>query len=202
MKALLFAILTLTAASAIANSPVLTATGDAAAGKAKSSLCAGCHGMDGNSPLAVNPKLAGLGEKYIADQLAAFKNGKRRNATMQGMVAALSAQDMLDLAAYYAGQTVQIGEADPNLVEWGQRIYRGGRAEDDIPSCMGCHGPNGTGNPAAGYPGLSGQHAQYTRDQLKAFRSGQRENLQMNGVAHRMSDQDIEALASYIQGLH
>ena len=199
MKAFLFAILGLASFAVAAGDAVQD---DAAAGKAKSALCAACHGVDGNSVIPMNPNLAGLGEPYIAAQLAAFKSGKRQNATMLGMTAALSDQDMLDLAAYYASQSPKVGAADPNLVDLGRRIYQGGRGEDGIPSCMGCHGPAGKGNPAAGYPGLSGQHAQYTVAQLQAFRSGQRENAQMNDIAHRMNDEDMASLASYIQGLH
>ena len=199
MKAFLFAILGLASFAVAAGDAVQD---DAAAGKAKSALCAACHGVDGNSVIPMNPNLAGLGEQYIAAQLAAFKSGKRQNATMRGMVAALSSQDMLDLAAYYAGQSPKVGAADPNLVERGRRVYQGGLGDDGIPSCTGCHGPAGKGNPAAGYPGLSGQHAQYTAAQLKAFRSGQRVNAQMNDIAHRMSDRDIAAVAGYIQGLH
>lgn len=199
MKAFLFAMLGLASSIAVAGDVV---QGDAAAGKAKSALCSSCHGVDGNSVIPMNPNLTGLGERYIAAQLAAFKNGKRQDATMRGMTAALNDQDMLDLAAYYAGQSPKVGAADPNLVERGRRVYQGGRGDDGIPSCMGCHGPAGKGNPAAGYPGLSGQHAQYTVAQLKAFRSGQRVNAQMNDIAHRMSDRDIAALAGYIQGLH
>ena len=199
MKAFLFTILGLASFAVAAGDAV---QGDAAAGKAKSALCAGCHGVDGNSVIPMNPNLTGLGEPYIAAQLAAFKSGKRQNATMLGMTAALSDQDMLDLAAYYASQSPKVGAANPDLVDLGRRIYQGGRGEDGIPSCMGCHGPAGKGNPVAGYPGLSGQHAQYTVAQLKAFRSGQRENAQMNDIAHRMNDEDMASLASYIQGLH
>ena len=203
MKAFVLAVLAFVSSAAFAVNPAQDATrGDAAAGKVKSAVCAGCHGVDGNSVLPVNPNLAGLGARYIAEQLTAFKQGKRRNAVMQGMVAALTEQDMLDLAAHYAVGTPKVGEADPERVAWGQRLYQGGLAEEGVPACTGCHGPGGKGNPAAGYPGLSGQHAEYTAAQLQAFRSGQRVNLQMNDIAHRMSDKDIASLAGYIQGLH
>ena len=202
MKAFLFAAIALASASVFAGNADDSLRGDADAGKAKSGACAGCHGMDGNSAIPMNPNLAGLGERYIADQLAAFKRGKRKNPIMQGMVASLSQQDMLDLGAYYSHLPPKVGAANPDLVDQGRRLYRGGRVDDGIPSCMGCHGPAGKGNPAAGYPALSGQHAQYTGAQLKAFRNGQRIHNSMNAIARRMTDQDIDSLAGYIQGLY
>jgi cytochrome c553 len=132
----------------------------------------------------------------------AFKDGSRQNAIMQGQVATLSEQDMRDLAAYYAEQGVQIGAADPEAITLGERLYRGGNADKGIPACMGCHGPTGAGNPAAVYPALSGQHAQYTVNQLKAYAEGQREQVMMTDIASRLSKKEMEDVASYIQGLH
>jgi len=180
--------------------------GDAEAGKTKSANCAACHGADGNSLNPEWPRLAGQNEKYLVKQLGYFKDGERENATMSGMVATLSEQDMEDLAAYYSSQKVKIGAADPALVELGQKLYRSGNPESGVAPCMGCHGPNGAGNPAAGYPALRGQHAKYVENQLHGFAEGQRHNenarKMMQILAARMTNREIRAVASYIQGLH
>lgn len=181
------------------------AAGDPAKGQEKSATCTACHGADGNSSNPEWPSLAGQHADYIAKQLQDFKSGARANAVMSGMAAPLSDEDMQDLAAYYAEQTLKpAGVADPELVELGESLYRGGDPDRDIPACTGCHTPVGGGNPAAGYPLLRGQHAQYAASQLYLFRSGERandENAMMRQVANKMSDPQIEALASYLQGL-
>jgi cytochrome c553 len=179
-----------------------TASADPAAGKAKAAVCGACHGPDGNSSNGEWPKIAGQGEKYLYEQLMAFKNGTRHNAVMQGQVATLTEPAMRDLAAYFAEQEVQIGAADPEAVTLGERLYRGGNTESGVPACMGCHGPSGAGNPAAAYPALSGQHAQYTLSQLKAYADGQRNNLMMNDIAARLSNKEMTDVASYIEGLY
>lgn len=179
--------------------------GDAEAGKTKAAACAGCHGVDGNSLLSSNPKLAGQNAKYVVAQLQYFKSGERDNAVMKGMAAGLSDQDMADIAAYYAAQTPKVGAADETLVHRGEQIYRGGDKEASIPACIGCHGPQGEGNPGSNYPALSGQHEDYVRAQLYAYRKEQRVNPKadiMMGVTRYMSDKDIDAVSSYIQGLH
>ena len=182
------------------------AAGDAAAGKEKSASCAACHGADGNSVNPEWPKLAGQHEGYIVKQLTYFKDGERVNETMKGMASNLTEQDREDLAAYFSSQKVKIGAADPSLVELGQKIYRSGNATSGIAPCMGCHGPNGAGNPAANYPALRGQNAKYVENQLRGFASGQRHNenakKMMQILASRMTDLEIRAVASYIQGLH
>ena len=181
------------------------AGGDATAGKAKSATCAGCHGMDGNSVNPEWPKLAGQGDRYLDKQLQDFKGGARNNATMAPMVAALNEQDMADLSAFFSSQTVQLGSADEKLVELGQKIYRGGNAASGVSACTGCHGPSGAGNPVAGFPSLSGQHARYVEIQLNAFKSGERSNdagKMMRTIASKMTEQEIKAVASYVQGLH
>lgn len=182
------------------------AAGDPDAGKTKSAACAACHGVDGNSLNPEWPNLAGQNEKYLSKQLAYFSDGERDNATMKPMAAGLSQQDREDLAAYYAGQTAKIGAASPELVEFGQKLYRSGNAESGVAPCMGCHGPNGTGNPAAGYPALRGQQAKYTENQLHGFAEGKRVNenarKMMQILASRMTNREIRAVASYIQGLH
>jgi cytochrome c553 len=181
------------------------AAGDPEAGKTKSATCTACHGPDGNSIAPNFPKIAGQHEDYLLKQLMDYKAGNRVNATMTGMVAALNEQDMKDLAAYYATQKVTIGEADPTKVELGERIYRAGDQATGVSACAACHGPTGKGNPMANFPKLKGQHAQYTTDQLNYFRDGTRNNdagAMMRSIAGRMSDEQIEAVAQYIQGLN
>lgn len=182
------------------------AAGDPEAGKAKAASCAACHGADGNSVNPEWPKLAGQHAAYLAKQLYYFQDGERENATMSGMVANLSDQDMQDIAAFYASQKSTIGEADPELVELGERLYRAGNPESGVAPCMGCHGPNGAGNPAALYPALRGQHAKYIENQLHGFAEGVRHNenarKMMQLLAERMTNREIRAVASYIQGLH
>ena len=146
-----------------------TAAGDAAAGKAASATCAGCHGPDGNSVNPEWPKLAGQGVPYLVKQLHNFKDGERKNATMAPMAMGLSDQDMENLAAYFSDQTMSQGAADKSLVELGEKIYRGGNAASGVAACIGCHGPTGAGNPAAKFPRLAGQHAKYVENQLHAF---------------------------------
>lgn len=180
------------------------AAGDAAAGKQKAATCAACHGADGNSSNAQYPKLAGQHASYLYKELMNFKHGQRVNAIMQGMVSGLSDQDMQNLAAYFSQQTMKPGVADPKLVAQGETLYRGGDPQRGIPACSGCHGPAGRGNPLARFPRLAGQHAEYLASQLKMFRSMQRHNDpngMMRGVAANMTDQQIAAVASYIQGL-
>lgn len=181
------------------------AEGDPAAGKAKSAVCAGCHGADGNSVNPEWPKLAGQHQSYIVKQLKDYKSGKRQNATMIGMVATLSDQDIQDLAAYFASQTVKGGEADPDLVVLGEKIYRGGNLGTGLAACMGCHGPGGGGNPAAKFPSLAGQHAQYTTTTLSEFKAEARANdpnNMMRMIAGKMTKKEIEAVASYTAGLY
>ena len=182
------------------------AGGDPEAGMAKSAVCAACHGPDGNSVNPEWPKLGGQHAGYIIQQLLYFSDGERDNATMKGMAANLSDEDRMDLAAYYASQEVSYGAADPAEVELGERIYRGGNSESGVAPCMGCHGPNGAGNPAANYPALRGQHAKYVENQLHGFAEGNRVNensiQMMQLIASRMTNKEIRAVASYIQGLH
>ncbi|MDF1821190.1 MAG: c-type cytochrome [Alcanivoracaceae bacterium] len=196
----------------LAVAPAMALEGDADAGKNKAAVCGACHGADGNSDAPANPKLAGQGEAYLVKQLMNFKSGERENAIMMGQAQGLSEQDMADLAAYYASQSIEVGQADPALVEAGERIYRGGNMATGLSACAGCHGPAGAGIDAAGFPALGGQHAAYTVAQLKAFRAAGRNdekgpkrandpNAMMRSVAAKMSDDEIKAVASYISGL-
>jgi cytochrome c553 len=197
-------LMTLSMATAMVSS-VAVAGGDAAAGKAKSAMCAGCHMADGNSVNGMWPKLAGQHESYIIKQLQDFKAGDRVDPTMAPMAAGLSEDDMANLAAFYSSQTLKSGEADPALVEKGKQIFMNGNAASGVAACSACHAPNGVGNPAANFPSLQGQHADYTVKQLKDFRAGNRANdagRMMQSVAAKMTDDEIAAVASYIQGLH
>lgn len=182
------------------------AAGDAEAGKAKAQVCFSCHGVNGNSTNPVWPKLAGQHAGYIAKQLADFKAGENRSEPlMMGQVMSLSPQDMADLGAFFAKQKPSQGSADKTLAAIGEKIYRGGDKIHGVAACIACHGPNGSGNPAAKFPLVSGQHAAYTTKALKDFRSGARKNdpgKMMQNVTARMTDAEIEAVASYMQGLH
>lgn len=169
-------------------------------------VCAACHGPDGNSPLPENPKIAAQPAAYIFKQLSDYKAGKeRKDPIMSAIAAPLSVEDMRAVAAHYASQKPRPGAArNKETVEMAQRLYRAGNPETGVPACSGCHGPAGAGIPAQ-YPRLSGQHAQYTAHELRAFRSGERSNdpnQMMRAIASRLSDAEIEAVADYISGLH
>jgi cytochrome c553 len=214
MKKLTLAILmTLTPMAYAASDPAATAdkiVGDAEAGKNKSMVCASCHGPNGNKALMPEyPKLGGQHASYTEGQLHQFKSGVRNNAIMLGQVAALTDQDMADLAAYYASQTVTVGGASEDLVEQGQAIYLAGSMDKGIPACISCHGPQGLGNPMAQYPSLSGQNIAYTVKQLKDYASGERigdvattNQKIMIDIAKKLSDAEMTAVADYISGLH
>ena len=181
------------------------AAGDAGLGRAKAAGCAACHGEDGNSVSPEWPKLAGQGEAYIIKQLTNFKSGARQNAIMNGMAAALSEQDMADVAAFFASQKRKIGNTSKDLLTQGEKLYRGGNSASGVSACLGCHGPSGAGNPAAKFPSLGGQHATYVANQLKGFKAGARTNdpnKMMQMVAAQMTDAEIKAVSEYVQGLH
>ncbi|MDX1454760.1 MAG: c-type cytochrome [Gammaproteobacteria bacterium] len=197
--------------------------GDAEAGQNKAAACAACHGADGNSVNPEWPKLAGQHAGYLVLQLEHFAapqaESKRFNALMYGQAVGLSEQDRADIAAYYAAQQTTPGQADPKKVELGERIYRGGIAEKDVPACIACHGPAGEGNAAANYPAVAGQHAKYLLMQLEAYARGQEAltagpdeqpegavrstdpNQMMRNTAAGLSKREMEAVASYMQGL-
>jgi cytochrome c553 len=186
--------------------------GDPEAGKSKSMACAACHGNDGNSAVDTNPKLAGQHADYITKQLTEFqlaaKSGGaegRNNAIMNGMAAALSEQDIVDLAAFFADQKASAGTTPEDVVASGNKLFTGGDLARGITACAACHGPRGNGLALAKFPDISGQHAPYIKAQLMAFRSGERAN-DMNGmmqdIAKRLTDADIETLSKYLGGLH
>ena len=194
------ALATLPALAAGAGAPA--AKPDLAKGQAASAVCQACHTADGSRGAAANPILAGQFPEYLAKQLHDFKSGKRQNAIMQGMAAPLSEEDIVNITAFYASKQAKPGAArNKDTVLLGERIWRGGIADRKIPACAGCHGPAGAGLPIQ-YPMLAGQHAEYTEAQLLAFRSGARaNNAQMTGVAAKMNDAEIKAVADYIAGL-
>lgn len=194
----------LLAGSAFANAPAAAAKPDLAKGEATyTAVCAACHAADGNSMIPANPKLAQQHPEYLVKQLQEFKSGKRANAVMSGMAATLATdEDVRNVAYWVASKPAKAGTAkDKENVALGERIYRGGIPDRQIAACAGCHSPNGAGIPAQ-YPRLSGQHADYTSAQLVAFRDGVRKNsVQMSGVAAKMNDREIKAVADYIAGL-
>lgn len=208
VSALIAAALAATALSSSAQeqpkaAPSQAAKADLAKGEASfAAVCAACHAPDGNSLIPVNPKLAQQHPEYILKQLDEFKSGKRANAVMTGMAAVLSEADAINVAYWLASKKAQPGAAvDKTSVLLGERIYRGGIADRQVPACAGCHGPSGSGMPAQ-YPRLSGQHADYAVAQLTAFRDGARLNsLQMTQVAAKLNDREIKAVSDYVAGL-
>ena len=185
-------------------------TGDAAAGGANALVCGACHGADGNG-MSPFPKLAGQGAKYLFKQMRDVRDGARSIPTMTGQLDGKSDQDLADLAAFYAGKSRSGGQTDPAMIELGEKVYRSGVAERGIAACTACHSPTGQGNAPAGYPALSGQHAQYIADQLRAYRMGYEDeagrtndgdNKIMRSTAFSLSDKEIEAVASYAAGLN
>lgn len=199
------AVLAASAFSALAaeEKPAAAAKPDLVKGEASFATCAACHGADGNSGTPAYPKLAQQHPDYLVKQLREFKSGQRANAVMSGMVAALSDDDMKNIAAWVSKNKAKPGFAkEKDLVTLGERIYRGGIADRQIAACAGCHSPNGAGIPAQ-YPRLAGQQSEYTAAQLTAFRDGVRKNsIQMTGVAAKLNDREIKAVADYIAGLH
>ncbi|MFT3808230.1 c-type cytochrome [Arenimonas sp.] len=193
--------------------------GDAKAGQTKAGACAACHGVDGNAADPQYPKIAGQHERYIWRQLKLFKSGERVNPIMAPMASVLTEQDMRDIGAYFATQHALAGVADDSAIasgpsagkkfyQVGEKIYRAGKPEAGVPACLACHGPSGRGNPGPAYPSVGGQHASYTAAKLMAFRGGEawgkdgNANVIMNSIARNLSDEEIQSLASYIQGLH
>ncbi|BCU07956.1 c-type cytochrome [Allochromatium tepidum] len=178
---------------------------DPARGETKANtICMACHGPQGNSVVPLWPKLAGQHPEYIIKQLTNFKAGERYNVQMTPMAMPLTEQEVLDLAAYFSTQTQSGGQADRELAAKGEALYRAGNPATGVPACSACHGPAGMGQGLSKFPRISGQHADYVKQTLEHFRSGERANDpsgMMRGVAARMSDQEIAAVSQYIQGL-
>jgi cytochrome c553 len=206
-KSALYVWLTLSLGGAFIAASASAQEGSIEAGRAKAQTCAACHGIDGNSVTPDWPMLAGQHAGYIVRQLRAFKEGERTDVTMKPFADMLSEQDMLDVAAYFESQTPAPKGADPSLVGLGQQIYRGGVPSRGVAACIACHGPEGNGNPLAAYPRIGGQHAAYTTKQLNLYRTGDRRsdvelNQMMRNVASQLFEDEIRALASYVQGLN
>ena len=207
MKKLAFAALVMFGAVSTAH-----AAGNVTAGQTKAASCGACHGPAGNKTLMPTyPKLAGQHASFIAKQLADFQTKPgatapaRVDPTMNGMAAALSAEDIADIAAYFSAQAGSVGSANAEAAATGKKIYEAGDKTKGLAACMACHGPSGAGNPGAAFPALSGQNADYVVKALKDFRTGTRSNdvaSMMRDVAAKMSDKDIAAVAGYISGLH
>jgi len=203
--------------------------GDAKAGQAKAAVCGACHGIDGNSAAPNFPKLAGQGERYLLKQIHDIKawdaetNQAKKAAAgravleMTGLLTAVSDQDIADIAAYFASQNTQLSGSQKievqvnsglkvDAMELGAKTYRAGNIANGLPACTGCHAPDGKGNPAAGFPRLSGQHPDYIEKQLTNFRAGNRVNdgdtAPMRAIADKLSDAEIKALANFIAGLN
>jgi len=196
--------------------------GDAKAGAVKAGACAACHGLDGNPTDPQYPRLAAMPERYVAQELALFKSGQRNSgmaAVMMPMAAPLSAQDMRDLGAYFAQQKAGAGIADDTAIaagpyagmkyfEVGEKLFRGGDPARGLPACMACHGPTGAGNPGPAYPHVAGQQSAYAVRRLQEYRTGTTTQADphafniMAAVAKSLTDEEIQALGSYLQGLH
>ena len=198
-----FAALTLVAVFGWTGS--LHAAGTVEAGQAKAAACMACHGMDGNSANPEWPALAGQHSSYIIKQLKHFKAGERQNVLMAPMAMILADQDMEDLAAYFSSQKLlATGETEPSKLPLGQKIYRAGIASKGVPACSGCHGPSGSGIAGAAFPRIGGQHAVYAALQLRNYKSGARAtdpNSMMRTITSRLTDEEIDAVASYLQGM-
>lgn len=192
-------------AAALTAAGGVQAAGDATAGQQKSAPCQACHSTDGNSPVGMYPKIAGQHAGYMTTQLKALRDGQRKDPVMSPMAANLSDQDIEDLAAFYASQTIKLGSVPEDVVAAGAQVYRAGNVKTGVPACMACHGPQGLGNDPAGWPALGGQHPEYITKQLGLYASGERStdiNNIMRDIAARMSKTEIDAVSQYVSGLH
>jgi cytochrome c553 len=190
----------------LAASLVTIGAGNADSGKDKVATCVACHGQDGNSMVGLWPSLAGQNSNYLVRQLQHIKSGKRSIAVMAGLLDNFSKEDLDDIAAFYASKNNTIGQAEADKVELGRKLYYSGSLEKGIPACTACHSPKGKGNAPAGYPLLSGQQSDYVTKSLKNYRSGERNNDEssqmMMAIAYKLDDVEIDALSSFINGLH
>jgi cytochrome c553 len=190
----------------LAASLVTIGAGNADSGKDKVATCAACHGQDGNSMVGLWPSLAGQNVNYLVRQLQHIKSGKRSIIEMTGLLDNFSTEDLEDIAAFYASQSNTIGQVSADKLELGRKLYYAGSLDKGIPACTACHSPKGKGNAPAGYPLLSGQQPEYISKALKNYRSGERDNDEssqmMMAIAYKLDDVEIDALSSFIHGLH
>ena len=189
----------------IASSMLSAQGGDPNAGQVKSATCAACHGADGNSMMGAWPSIAGQHESYLQTQITAIRDGERLAPLMVAFASNLTDQDISDLSAYYANQAMTPKSASPESIELGQLIYLSGDIDRGLPACTACHGPDGRGNPLAGYPSLAGQHAQYTALSLNAYANGTRQTIGsvevMRDIATLLTQEEVDAVSNYVQGL-
>ena len=171
----------------------------------KTATCAACHGKDGNSPNGIWPSLAGQGANYLAEQIAAYKSGMREDASMTPMAMMVADEDILEISNYYANQRPTISDIGNFDYTMAEKLYRGGDADRNVPACMACHGPKGSGNAPAAYPALRGQHPEYTVAQLRAYKDGTRTTdpqAMMRGIAKKLTEKEMQSLGKYISALH
>ncbi|MGA0838631.1 MAG: c-type cytochrome [Pseudomonadales bacterium] len=195
---------------ALASGASAAVTGNPEAGKAQAAACGACHGQDGATPLdPTYPVLAGQNERYLKHQLEMIQTDARQIPLMAGQLNGKTEQDLADLAAYYASLPSKVGQAqgDDDTLARAERLYRGGDLQKGVAACIACHGPSGRGNAPAGFPMVSGQAVGYTKKQLTEYREGRRNSDEsyggmMRGVAARLTDTEIAALAEYLHGLH
>jgi cytochrome c553 len=209
MKKMLLAVALASCAAGVQAADILK--GDPAAGAQKAVVCSACHGPDGNSMVPMFPKLAGLGEKYLLQQMQYIRDGLRPVAQMAGQVDNMSDQDLADIAAHFNSKQRTVNEADPALLALGEKVYRAGVAERNVAACIACHNAQGGGNGPAGFPAIGGQHADYIAAQLRAYRKGYEDPSGrvtdgdikiMRSNAFGLSDREIDAVAAYVSGLH
>jgi cytochrome c553 len=185
---------------------MLLGAGDPNAGKDKVAVCAGCHGLDGNSLVGIWPSLAGQNQNYLLKQLRLVKTGEREIASMIGLLDNLDDSDLQDIAAFYESNVNTVGTVDEDKVELGRKLYYAGNLEKGVPACSACHSPKGLGNGPAAYPLLSGQQPEYVAKALKDYRSGARINQDpskiMTAIAYKLDDDEIDALSSFVHGLY
>ena len=185
---------------------LLLGAGDIQSCKEKSETCIACHGEDGNSVVSLWPSLAGQHPKYLLKQLRLIQSEERYIAEMKGLLDGYSNKDLQDMAAYYANNKNKVGQTSADLVDQGYKLYYAGSLEKGIPACTACHSPRGLGNSPAGYPLLSGQKTEYIAKTLKDYRTGNRQYSEqsaiMVSIAYKLDDKEIEALASFINGLY
>ena len=188
------------------DAPSVKEKGDAETGKELVSACSACHGADGNSLAGIWPSLAGQNYKYLLKQLRLIKSGDREIIEMIGQLDNLSDQDLKDISAFYSVQNNLIGQVEKDKLELGRKLYYSGNLEKGVPACTACHSPRGLGNAPAAYPLLSGQQPDYVAKSLKDYRSGERLNEDpskiMIDIAYKLDDNEIEALSSFVHGLH
>ena len=194
-------------AALAAAGPAETSEADAESGRALAAPCVACHGADGNSLVPSYPNIAGQNERYLLQQMRLMRSGERPAPLMAGQLDHMSDQDLADLAAHYASQAPEVGQAKAAEAAKGEAIYRGGLLAKGVPACTACHAPDGSGNPLAGFPHLSGQQVDYVVEQLRAYREGLRttdeaySGMMRQSVAN-LNDGELAALANYIRGLH